>query len=46
MIVNSTYSKVAVNQIMRLHKTDNHYSDICHPQNLEPNTNKKVNFLI
>jgi hypothetical protein len=65
MIENSTYSKVAVNQTMPLHKpdnhnitidmkcasqnttkSDNHYGDICHSEDLEPNSNKKVNFLI
>jgi hypothetical protein len=45
MIGNSTYSKVAANQTMRLQKADNHYSDICHPENLEPIATKKLIFL-
>lgn len=44
MIANSTYSTVAINQTMRLNISDNSYGDICRPENLEPNRNKKMYF--
>jgi len=46
MMEKSAYSKVAINQTMRRHKSDNQYGDICHPEYWETNTNNKFNFLI
>jgi hypothetical protein len=37
-----TYSTVAINQTMRLHKPDNRCGEICHPEDLEPNTNNNI----